>query len=132
MKPRIASAVALAALLGTSAVNHVRDPKFYYLVVPPVLCTDKGGSLGLMTRRNWVLASAVPEVLAAVGLLVPGTRRAAAAATAVMFAGFTAGHVSALRRAFGPGGTAPARRIHAVRLPLQVPLVVWAWRLRRP
>lgn len=132
MKPRTASALALAALLGASAINHVRNPAFYYPVVPPVLCTDKGGRLGLMTRRNWVLASAAPEVLAAVGLLLPGTRKASATATAVMFAGFTAGHVSALRRAFGAGGTRAARRIHAVRLPLQVPLVVWAWRLRRP
>ncbi|AIY00452.1 hypothetical protein ART_0853 [Arthrobacter sp. PAMC 25486] len=84
-----------------------------------------------MTRHQWVLASAAPEALAAVGLLVPRTRRAAATATTVMFAGFTAGHLSALRRAWGPDGTPSARRIHALRLPLQVPLVAWAWSARR-
>lgn len=132
MTLKTVSAFALAALLGASAVNHVRRPQFYYPVVPPVLCTDKDGGRGVMTRRQWVLASAIPEALAAVGLLVPTTRRASATATALMFTAFTAGHVSALRRAFGPGGSSAARRVHAVRLPLQVPLILWAWSVRRP
>lgn len=127
-----ANAWALAALLGASAVNHVRNPTFYYPVVPPSLCSDKGGRFGLMTRKQWVLVSAAPEALAALGLVIPGTRKAAAVATTVMFAGFTAGHVTALRRAFGPDGTSTERRIHAVRLPLQLPLVAWAWGARRP
>jgi len=132
MNIRTASTWALAALLGTSAVNHVVNPKFYYPVVPPSLCTDKDGRFPLMTRRQWVLASAAPEALAAVGLLVPGTRNATAVATTLMFTGFTAGHLSALRRAFGPDGSSAARRIHAVRLPLQIPLIAWAWSTRRP
>jgi uncharacterized membrane protein len=131
MKLTTASAWAMAALLGTSAVNHLRNPKFYYAVVPPEICTDKGGRFGVMTRHQWVLASAAPEALAAVGLLVPATRKAAATATAAMFVGFTAGHVSALQRAWGPNGSPKARWIHAVRLPLQAPLVAWAWSLRR-
>lgn len=125
------SAWALAALLGASAVNHLRNPKFYYSVVPPSLCSDKGGRFALMTRQQWVLASAAPEALAAAGLLIPGTRKAAATATALMFAGFTAGHVSSLRRAYGPKGTPAARAIHTLRLPLQVPLVAWAWSVRK-
>lgn len=131
MKASNISAWALAALLGASAVNHVRNPRFYYPVVPPVLCTDKAGELGVMTRRQWVLASAAPEALAAVGLLLPATRKASATATAIMFAGFTAGHVSALLQAFGPEGTGEARLIHSLRLPLQLPLVAWAWSVRR-
>ncbi|MHA7269460.1 DoxX family protein [Arthrobacter sp. HLT1-20] len=135
MKASNVSTWALAALLGASAVNHVSNPPFYYPVVPPVLCTDsrtgKAGELGVMTRRQWVLASAVPEALAAVGLLLPATRKASATATALMFAGFTAGHVSALRRAYGPDGSSEARRIHSVRLPLQLPLIAWAWSVRR-
>lgn len=132
MKLRTLSTVALAAILGASAVNHLRNPAFYYPVVPPVLCTDQDGDYGVMTRRQWVVASAAPEALAAVGLVVPGTRKAAATATALMFSGFTVGHISALRRAYGPHGTSAARRVHAVRLPLQIPLIVWAWSARRP
>lgn len=131
MKLKTISVIGLATLLGAGAVNHVRNPKFYYPVVPPSLCTDKDGKFALMSRHQWVLASAVPEVLGAVGLLVPSTRKAAATATALMFAGFTAGHVSALRRAFGPDGTPQAKRVHMLRLPLQVPLVIWAWSARR-
>lgn len=131
MKPDNVKAWSLAVLLGASAVNHVVNPKFYYPVVPPVLCTDKAGALGLMTRHQWVLASTVPEALAAAGLLIPGTRRVAATATAAMFVGFTFGHLTALRHAFGPKGSPAQRRIHAVRLPLQIPLVAWAWSARK-
>ncbi|WP_104086967.1 MauE/DoxX family redox-associated membrane protein [Arthrobacter sp. GMC3] len=131
MNLKTVSVVALATLLGASAINHVRNPKFYYSVVPPSLCTDKDGKFALMSRKQWVLASAVPEVLGAVGLLVPSTRKAAATATALMFAGFTAGHISALQRAFGPKGTPQAKRIHMLRLPLQIPLVAWAWSARK-
>ncbi len=123
---------ALAALLGTSAINHIKDPKFYYAVVPPSLCSDKGGKFALMTRHQWVIASAVPEALAAVGLLIPRTRKAAGTASALMFIAFTAGHVTALRRAWGPDGNSTAKKIHSVRLPLQVPLVAWAWSARKP
>ncbi len=123
--------LALAALLGASAVNHMKNPGFYYPVVPPSLCSDNESVGAVLTRHQWVTVSAVPEALAAVGLLIPSTRKAAATATALMFAGFTAGHVSALKRALGPEGTPKSRRIHALRLPLQVPLVVWAWRARR-
>lgn len=130
MKPVTLSTWALAALLGASAVNHVKNPAFYYPVVPPALCSDQGTSWAPLTRHQWVMASALPEVLGAIGLLVPATRRAAATATALMFAGFTAGHVSALHRAWGPQGTAASRLIHGFRLPLQVPLVAWAWRAR--
>lgn len=85
-----------------------------------------------MSRHEWVLVSAVPEALGAVGLIIPATRKAAATATTLMFAGFTAGHLSALRRAWGPDGTPQARRVHALRLPLQLPLIAWAWSVGRP
>ncbi len=124
-------ALALAAVLAASSAMHLRNPRFFYGVVPPVLCTDAGGRFGLLSRDEWVTLSAIPETVAAVGLLIPATRKPVATATALMFGAFTAGHLSALRRAFGPRGTPKARLIHSLRLPLQVPLILWAWRLRR-
>ncbi len=124
--------LALAALLAASAVKHLRDPKFYYPVIPRSLCTDTSGSLAVMTRAEWVASSALLEGAAATGLLIPATRKAAAVATALMFTGFTVGHVAALQQAFGPRGTPRARLVHSLRLPLQVPLVVWAWKVRHP
>lgn len=135
MKIRTASTITLAALLGTSAVIHLRKPEGYYSVVPPYLCSDaeaaKGRPWAIFTRRQWVIFSAIPEFAGAAGLLIPATRKAAATATAAMFVGFTLGHVSALQRAFGPKGSLQSKRIHSIRLPLQIPLVIWAWSARR-
>lgn len=119
-------ALGLAALLSASAANHFVKPRFYYPVVPQAITTASGP----LTRDGWIQISGALEFAAAAGLLLPQTRRSAGTCTAVMFAGFTAGHLSALKHAFGPTGTKRARIIHSLRLPLQVPLVVWAWRTR--
>jgi uncharacterized membrane protein len=134
---RTTSAVALSALLLASASKHFRTPKFYYPVVPDYLCRkDEPGSrpngpLAVMSREEWIASSGLLEAAAAVGLLIPATRRVAADATTAMFIAFLAGHIDALRRAYGPDGTVAERRIHTVRLPLQVPLLLWSWSLRK-
>ncbi|NWL10186.1 hypothetical protein DM793_02570 [Paenarthrobacter nitroguajacolicus] len=134
---RTTSALALSALLLASAAKHFRTPRFYYPVVPDYLCrNDEPGSrpngpLAVMSREEWVASSGLLEVTAAVGLLLPATRCGAANATTAMFTAFLAGHIDALRRAYGPNGTAAERRIHTVRLPLQIPLILWSWSLRK-
>ena len=124
------SAAAMAALLSASAVNHFRNPRFYNAVVPRSISTDTHGQFGVMTRRQWTHLSGVLEFAAAAGLLVPATRRAAATGTTLMYIAFIAGHLSALQRAFGPRGSDREKLIHLVRLPLQLPLIRWAWSLR--
>lgn len=126
------SAAGLAAILGASAVQHIRNPEFFFFVIPWSLSTDKGGRFGVMTRRDWVRYSAVVEAAAAVGLMVPATRKLTATATAGMFAAFTAGHVSALAHSLGPDGKPAQKRFNIIRLPLQLPLIMWAWSIRRP
>jgi uncharacterized membrane protein len=92
---------------------------------------DGGGRpLAVMTRLEWIAVSGLLEAGAAVVLLIPATRRVAATATTGMFVVFLAGHIAALRRAYGPTGTPAERRAHTVRLPLQLPLILWAWSLR--
>jgi uncharacterized membrane protein len=86
----------------------------------------------VLSREEWIAASGLLELAAAVGILVPLTRKATATALAAMFTAFLAGHVDALRRAYGPHGTPAQRKIHTVRLPLQAPLILLAWSLRRP
>ena len=88
--------------------------------------------LAVMTREEWIAVSGLLELSAAVGILVPLTRKAAATALTAMFIAFLAGHADALRRAYGPQGTPLQRRVHTLRLPLQGPLIVWAWSLRKP
>ncbi|HEX9086090.1 MAG TPA: hypothetical protein VF867_01015 [Arthrobacter sp.] len=131
------SAAAMSALLLASAAKHFSDPGFFGPVVPDFLCRDDTGEqhntpLAVLSREEWVALSGLLEAGAAVGLLIPVTRRAAAGCVAAMFTLFLAGHVDALRRAYGPEGTPGQRRAHTLRLPLQAPLIVWAWSLRKP
>ncbi|HBH60032.1 MAG TPA: hypothetical protein DIT15_01870, partial [Arthrobacter bacterium] len=88
--------------------------------------------LAVMSREEWIAVSGLLEAGAAVGLLIPGTRRATATAVTAMFTVFLAGHVDALRRAYGPMGSPAQHKVHTVRLPLQLPLILWAWSLRKP
>jgi uncharacterized membrane protein len=145
------SAAAMSALLMTSAMKHFREPRFFEQVVPDYLCrevpgagrespegretpTPDGGGrpLAVMSREEWIAVSGLLEAGAAVGLLIPGTRRAAATAVTAMFTVFLAGHVDALRRAYGPTGSPAQRQGHSLRFPLQLPLILWAWSLRQP
>ena len=105
-------------------------------MVPAILCRDDSGEqpngpLAVLSREEWVAASGLLEAAVAVGLLIPATRRAAAGAVTALFTAFLSGHVDALRRAYGADGTPRARRVHTLRLPLQAPLIAWAWTLTR-
>lgn len=144
------SAAAMSALLLASAMKHFRDRAFFHHVVPDFLCRDDSGlpdgerdrdaaragdgdgPFAVMTRDEWVALSGLAEAGAAVGLLIPATRRAAATCVTAMFTVFLASHADALRRAYGPGGTTVQRRARTARLPLHVPLILWAWSLRKP
>jgi uncharacterized membrane protein len=129
--------MGMSGLLMASAMKHFRDPAFYAPVVPDYLCrndapaTAPNGPLAIMSREEWIASSGLLEAAAAVGLLIPATRRVAADATTAMFVSFLAGHIDALRRAYGPRGTQKQRRIHTLRLPLQAPLIMWSWSLRK-
>ena len=150
------SAAAMAALLLASAGKHFRDPGFYRDVVPGYLCrrdpesgqgntrhessqqddirqdTPAQHPLAVLSRDEWIAVSGLLELAAAVGILLPPTRKLTATALTAMFTAFLAGHVDALVRAYGPEGTALRRKIHTARLPLQAPLILWAWNLRKP
>ena len=134
------SAATMSALLLASAMKHFRDPRFYRQVVPDYLCLEgrDGGTepdrrrpLAVMTRDEWIAVSGLLELAAAAGVLVPPTRKATATALTAMFTVFVAGHVDAIRRAYGPEGTPAQRKVHTLRLPLQAPLILWAWSLRK-
>ena len=141
------SAAAMAALLLASANKHFRDPLFYRDVVPGYLCREDPAfgpgptpgpapqgarPLAVLSREEWIAVTGLLELAAAVGILLPPTRKVAATALAGMFTAFLAGHADALRRAYGPDGSPRQRKIHTVRLPLQAPLILWAWSLRKP
>jgi uncharacterized membrane protein len=76
------------------------------------------------TPRSWTYASGVAELALAAGLASPRTRKAAALATAAFFVGVFPANV----KMAADWRHRPARQKAAAfgRLPLQIPLVLWA------
>jgi len=76
--------------------------------------------------RFWTYASGILEWACAVGVATPRTRRTAATATAALFVAVFPANIEMAVHAHGAG-----RWVAYARLPLQIPLVLWAWQVRR-
>jgi uncharacterized membrane protein len=108
----------LSVLLGGSGVVHLVRPRTYEWLVPPELGA----------ARPWVVGTGVAELAAAALMTAPPTRRAGGLLAAVLLVAFVPAHLHTFR--------VVDRRplplaVAAARLPLQVPLVRAAWRVRR-
>ncbi len=114
-------ALGLAALLAGAGATHFAVPKFYDAMIPEPL----PGS-----PRTWTYGAAVAEFATAAALAVPRTRRAGGLAAAVLFAGVLPGNVKMAVDARHSDSTA-FRFGTLLRLPLQAPLIAWAWKVRR-
>ncbi len=112
-------ALGLAALLFIAGVVHFVAPEGFDDIIPRVL----PGS-----ARSWTLVSGAIELLLAGGVAWRRTRRVAATTTAIfLVAVFPANVQMAIDWASRP---APELAIALLRLPLQLPLIWWAWRVR--
>ena len=114
------TAGALAGLLGLAGVTHLVVPRAYEPLVPAALGAP----------RPWVLGSGVAELVCAAAVAVPRTRRLGGHAAAALFVAVFPGNVT-MALASHPGARSWARRPWVAwgRLPLQVPLVLWARRV---
>ncbi|ALO91764.1 membrane protein [Streptomyces hygroscopicus subsp. limoneus] len=109
------SPLLLAGLLATAGVAHFAAPRQFDATVPRAL----PGS-----PRAWTYGSGVVELALAAGIAAPRTRALAAKAAAGFFVGvFPANVQMAVDWRHRP---APLRAAALTRLPLQVPLVLWA------
>jgi len=109
-------------LLAGAGVLHFAEPAAYASIVP--------GRLG--DPLPWVYASGVAEIACAAGLARARTRRGAALATAVLFVAVFPANVQMALTALRSDSAGTATQVVTVaRLPLQVPLVLWAWSVRR-
>ena len=110
----------LALFLAAAGVSHFVVPRFYDAIVPHALPG---------APRAWTIGSGIAELGCAALVVDPRTRRLGALAAFVLFvAVFPANVQMAVDWADEP----PARRVASLaRLPLQVPLLVWAWRVAR-
>ncbi|GAA2779133.1 DoxX family protein [Streptomyces showdoensis] len=109
------SALLLAGLMASAGLAHFAAPKQFDAIVPRSL----PGS-----PRAWTTASGVAELALAAGLAIPATRKASAQATALFLAGVFPANV---KMAYDwRHRSRAARAVACARLPLQVPLILWA------
>ncbi|MFD9735133.1 hypothetical protein [Umezawaea sp. NPDC059074] len=117
---RSRSALALAAFLGAAGVTHFAKPRPYDAIVPRALPGEP---------RTWTYASGVAELAVAAAVAAPKTRKLGGLLAAGLFAVVFPANV---KMALDYRDKAPkAKAIAWGRLPLQVPLIIWALRVRR-
>ncbi|GAC1609290.1 MAG: DoxX family protein [Mycobacteriales bacterium] len=114
---RAASPYLLAGLMTVTGFLHFAFPRPYDGIIPSVLPGPP---------RLWTYASGLLEWACAAGVAHPATRRRAGTATAVLFVAVFPANIEQAVQTHGAG-----RWIAYARLPLQVPLVLWALQVRR-
>ncbi|MFD4604589.1 DoxX family protein [Streptomyces sp. NPDC058464] len=114
------SPLLLAGLLAAAGVAHFAAPKSFDATIPKAL----PGS-----PRAWTYGSGAVELALAAGIALPRTRAVAARAAAAFFVGvFPANVQMAVDWQKRPE---PLRTAALARLPLQIPLVLWAREVAR-
>jgi len=112
-------ALALAALLAIAGVAHFVSPDSFDGIVPHVLP---------LPQRFWTTVSGIVELGLAAGVAWPRTRRWAATFATVFFVlVFPANVQMAVDWASRPTSEFV---VALFRLPLQLPLIWWAWHVR--
>ncbi|MDN5750269.1 MAG: hypothetical protein L0H64_17455 [Pseudonocardia sp.] len=120
MTTRPGAAVALAAFLGTAGVAHLAAPAFFDALVPAAL---PGGP------RPWTYVSGVAELGVAGAIAVPRTRRWAGLAAAALFVAVFPANI---KMAVDWSDRSLTEQLVAYgRLPLQIPLILWAAKVYR-
>ncbi len=108
-------------MLLASGLTHLFRPQVFDPLIPRAL----PGS-----ARTWTYGSGVAELVVAAALTVPTTRRLGATAAAALFVVVFPGNITMTVNAFRTPASTGRRLATVVRLPLQIPLIAWAWRVR--
>lgn len=115
-----APAYRMAAMLIGMGVTHFVAPKPFDTIVPDELPGD---------ARFYTYASGIAEVGVGTMLLVPKARRAGALAAALLFLSVFPANLNMVRLWWSKSW--PLRLASIARLPLQIPMITWALRVRR-
>jgi uncharacterized membrane protein len=113
-----AGPLALVGAMAVSGVIHLARPAVFERAVPRAM----PGPV-----RGWVLVSGVAELACAAATLWPPTRAAGGVASAALMAGVFPANVQMALDARRPR----TRAITLLRLPLQIPLVLWGLQAAR-
>ena len=115
------AAFRLSALLAGAGVLHFVAPKFFDMQVPKALPG---------TARMYTTVSGVAEV--AVALAVPSTRRLGGGLAAALFVAVFPANIDMARRIVAdPKSSTAMKATVLARLPLQIPLVTEAMKVRK-
>lgn len=114
-------ALGLAALLAGAGASHFAVPGVYDVMIPSALPGRP---------RMWTLGTGATEIAVATAVLLPATRRHGALAAAALFAGVLPANVKVAVDARSSDSTS-YKVGTLLRLPLQLPLIAWALRVRR-
>lgn len=115
------TAHALAVLLAGAGASHFAIPKIYDAMIPPQLPG---------APRTWTYGAGIAELGVAAALAAPPTRRVGGLAAAGLFIGVLPGNVQMAIDA--RRGTSRAMQVGTIlRLPMQLPLIIAAWRVYR-
>ena len=110
------SPYVLSAFLAGAGVLHFAAPGFYDALIPPFLPLP----------RAWIYGSGIAQLACAVAVAIPRTRGKGGLASAALLVAVLPGNVWMV---IEPGDI--PRWVAIARLPLQVPLVLWALRVAR-
>jgi uncharacterized membrane protein len=114
------TALGLAALLASAGMTHFAIPKFYDTMIPDQLPG---------ARRTWTYGAGAAELAVATAVALPRTRRQGGLAAAVLFAAVLPGNIKMAIDA--RKSDSPAFRVGTLlRLPMQLPLIGWALKVR--
>ena len=108
----------LAGFLAGAGATHFTSPRFYDQMVPRALPGPP---------RAWTWGSGIAELAVAATVANPRTRRKGALAAAALLVAVFPANVQMARDSQG----VKAQALTHARLPLQLPLVRWAWRVSR-
>ena len=124
MRTEDARAVGLAAFIGTAGVMHFVRPEFFDEIVPDWMPGP--------ARRVTHLSGGI-EVASAVLVANPGTRRLGALLCLLTFIGVYPANIQSALEGGIEGADPPFDSATAawLRLPLQIPLFLWARRVMR-
>jgi uncharacterized membrane protein len=114
------AALALSALLAGAGIAHFTAPDGFDSIVPHLLPSSE---------RFWTYVSGAAELALAAAVAHPVTRRRAAALSAIFFVLVFPANIQMAIDYRSRGGR--DFTLALLRLPLQIPLVWWAWRVHR-
>lgn len=115
--PAGASRALLAAVFVAAGVLHFAITDSYVRVMPPYLPWP----------RALVLASGAAEIAGGAGLMVPRLRRAAGWGLVLLLVAVWPANLQMYLDARAGGGTAGAKALLLLRLPLQLAIIAWVW-----